>query len=168
MRNFILTIIATLCLVLASGCGNLSPRNEQDAGENQGQIGEIESMANSNKLELGTLQSQLDMQNNKIENMQYGMANLQSNNENSGVQILSGSGGLIIAIIGIIAAVAIITSYRHSKKQEKVAEILAERIVSWNEPQLEDEVFQAAMYTDVESNVLRLFKKHQSLRNAKS
>jgi len=161
MRNYILAMVA-ICLLALPGCGNLSPRQQQDIGPNEGQIGEIESMANSNKLELGKLQSQSEIQNSKLDKIQQGLANIQNINENTGVQILSGSGGLIVSLIGILAACVMVIHYRgEAKKQEKVASMLAERIVSWNEPQLEDEVFQAAMYTDVEENVLNLIKKHQ-------
>jgi septal ring factor EnvC (AmiA/AmiB activator) len=161
MKSCILTIVA-LCLLAAPGCGNLSPRQRQDLDDNQGQIGAVESMANSNKLELGKLQSQAEIQNSKLDKIQQGLANIQSVNENSGVQILSGPGGLIISLVGILAACVLVVHYRgQAKQQEKVANMLAERIVSCNDPQLNDEVFRAAMHTNVEENVLHLIKKHQ-------
>ena len=163
MRRYFLTIVAALCLLTAQGCGNLSPRQDPEINDNQGQIGQVENMANSNKLELGNLQSQAEIQNSKLDKIQQGLANFQSTNENSGVQILSGQGGLLISLFTVLAACLMIIHYRgQAQKQEKVANMLAERIVQWDEPQLEDEVFQAAMYTDVEASVLKLMKKHKS------
>lgn len=162
MRRYLLTIVTALCLAV-QGCGNLSPRQDPEINDNQGQIGEIENLANSNKLELGTLQSQAEIQNSKLDKIQSGLNNFQTTNENSGVQILSGQGGLLISLFSVLAACIMVVRYRgQAKKQEKVANILAKRIVQWDEPKLEDEVFQAAMYTDVEANVLRLMKKHKS------
>jgi len=163
MRRYFLTIVAALCLLTAQGCGNLSPRQDPEINDNQGQIGQVENMANSNKLELGNLQSQAEIQNSKLDKIQQGLTNFQSTNENSGVQILSGQGGLLISLFTVLAACLMIIHYRgQAQKQEKVANMLAERIVQWDEPQLEDEVFQAAMYTDVEASVLKLMKKHKS------
>lgn len=163
MRHYFLTIVTALCLLTAQGCGNLSPRQDPEINDNQGQIGQIENMANSNKLELGNLQSQAEIQNSKLDKIQQGLSNFQTTNENSGVQILSGQGGLLISLFAVLAACIMVVRYRkQTQKQEKVANILAERIIQWNEPELEDKVFQAAMYTDVEANVLRLMKKHQS------
>ncbi len=162
MRRYFLTIVTALCLLTAQGCGNLSPRQDPEINDNQGQIGEIENLANSNKLELGTMQSQAEIQNSKLDKIQQGLANIQSINENTGVQILSGQGGILISLFAILAACLMVVHYRgQAQKQEKVANMLAERIVQWDEPQLEDEVFQAAMYTDVEANVLKLMKKHK-------
>lgn len=162
MRRYFLTIV-TAFLLTAQGCGNLSPRQDPEINDNQGQIGKIENLANSNKLELGTLQSQAEIQNSKLDKIQSGLNNFQTTNENSGVQILSGQGGLLISLFAVLAACIMVVRYRkQAQKQEKVSNILAERIVQWDEPELEDKVFQAAMYTDVETNVLRLMKKHQS------
>ena len=162
MRNFILTLVAAL-LIFAPGCGNLSPRQQPRIDDNQGQIQEMESMANSMKAEIMKLQSQADIQNSKLDKIQQGLVNYQHTNENSGVQILSGSGGIIVAIVAIIGAVVLVIFYRtQAKKAEKTANILAERIVSYQDPDLEDLIFKAAMYTDVEENVLTVMRKFQA------
>jgi hypothetical protein len=162
MRNFILILAAAL-LIFAPGCGNLSPRQQPRIDDNEGQIQEMESMANSMKAEIMKLQSQADIQNSKLDKIQQGLANFQSTNENSGVQILSGSGGLIVAIISILGATVLVFIFRtQTARAEKTASLLAERIVSYQDPELEDLVFQAAMYTDVEENVLKVMKKFQA------
>ena len=162
MRGFILTI-ATILMLSATGCGNLSPRQQPKIEDNEGQIQEMESLANSMKLELGKLQSQAEIQNSKLDKIQQGLVNFQNTNENSGVQILSGSGGLIVAMIAFIGATILIIFFRNQTvKAEKTANILAERIVSYQDPNLEEMVFQAAMYTDVEENVLKVMKKFQA------
>jgi len=167
MKLFI-SLVALSIMLMLPGCGNLSPRDnlsprqQQEIDNQNGRIQEMENMANSMKLELGKLQSQSEIQNSQLEDIQQGLANFQSNNENSGVQILSGPGGLIVTFVGLLCVSIIALSYRsEAKKQEKVANILAERIVRQGDPYLEDQIFQAAMYTDVEEEVLKLVKKHQ-------
>lgn len=166
--KFFISLAVLSIILLFPGCGNLSPRDnlsprqEQEIDNQNGRIQEMENMANSMKLELGKLQSQAEIQNSRLEEIQQGLANFQSNNENSGIQILSGPGGLIVTFVGLLCVAIIALSYRsEAKKQEKVANILAERIVRQSDPVLEDQVFQAAMYTDVEEDVLRLVKKHR-------
>jgi hypothetical protein len=164
MRLFLATLAVTFMLALP-GCGNLSPRQEQEIDNQDGRIGEIENLANSNKLELGTLQSQSEITDSELDKIQQGMLNLQNTNENSGVQILSGPGGIAIAVITVCGLI-LLTSTVHfrgeAKKYEKTADMFAQRIVSWDDPALEDEVFQAAMYTDVEDKVLDLIKRHKT------
>ena len=161
MKGLFLALTMAALLFLP-GCGNLSPRQEQQIDNQNGKIGEIENLANSMKAEVGNLKTQNDIQDSKIGQMQQGLANWQSNYENSGVQILSGPGGITVALIGLLVVSVIAIHYRGaSKKYEKTSEILAEKITSRDDPQLEDEVFQAAMYTDVEENVLRVMSKHQ-------
>jgi hypothetical protein len=161
MKNFILAFI-TASLLFLPGCGNLSPRQEQEIDNQNGKIGEIENLANSLKAEVGKLQNQAEITDSELDRLQQGLANFQSTNDNSGVQILSGPGGIIVSLLGILSVSVLAMHWRsQSKQNEKTADILAERIVSREDPELEDEVFQAAMYTDVEENVLNLIKKHR-------
>lgn len=163
MKGFVLTIAATFLMLLATGCGNLSPRQQPRIDDNQGQIQDMENLANSMKLELGKLQSQADIQNSKLDKIQQGLVNFQNTNENSGVQILSGPGGIVVAVVAIIGSIILVLFYRtQAKRAEKTANILAERIISYQDPELEDLIFQAAMYTDVEENVLKVMKKFQA------
>lgn len=156
-------ILSIILFTALPGCGNLSPRQEQKIDNTDGKIGNLENLANSMKAEIGKVQTQNEIQDSKIGQMQQGLANYQSNYENTGVQILSGPGGIIVSILAITSAVILILHYRRiAKIQEKTANIMAERIISFKDPHLEDSVFSAAMYTDVEENVLNLMKRHKS------
>lgn len=164
MKKFAVTIVATLCLMIMPGCGNLSPRQQQEIDNQNGKIGEIENLANSMKVEVGNLKTQNEIQNSQIGQMQQGMVNMQSNYENSGVQILSGPGGLIISVLAIMSATIMVLHYRGiAKVQTQAAEIMAQAIALHQDPQLEDNVFQAAMYTNAEEAVLKVMKKHITL-----
>jgi len=164
MRLFLAALAVTFMLALP-GCGNLSPRQEQEIDNQDGRIGEIENLANSNKLELGTLQTQAEITDSELDKIQHGMLNVQTTNENSGVQILSGPGGIVIAIVTVCGLIVLLSSTVHyrgeSKKYEKTADVLAQRIVDWEDPELENDVFQAVMNTDIEDRVLKLIKRHQ-------
>jgi len=158
----LLAIVAALALVAMPGCGNLSPRQQQEIDNQDGRIGNLENLANSMKIELGKVQSQNDIQDSQIGQMQQGLVNNQSNYENSGVQILSGPGGLIVSLIGIMAAVVLVLHYRRiAKVQEKTAELMAQSIAEMQDPVLEDHVFRACMHTETEENVLNLMRKHK-------
>jgi hypothetical protein len=162
-------IVSTIIILAATlfalvGCGNLSPRQDQKINNQDGKIGDIETMSNSMKLELANLRNQNEMLNNKIGQMQQGMVNMQSSSDNSGIQIFSGSGGLIVAIIGLLAAVTLIIHYRGvAKLQTKTSEILAQTIAAHQDEQLEENVFQAASYTAAEETILKLMTKHKNL-----
>jgi cell division protein FtsB len=160
--RILILILAMMCFL--PGCGNLSPRQEQRINNQDGKIGEVDTLANSLKAEIGNLKAQNEMLNNKIGQMQQGLVNLQSNSENSGVQILSGPGGLIFSIIALLTLTTLTFHYRGmAAVQKKSSEILAQTIVAHNDNVLEDKVFQAAMYTNAESNILGLIKKQKSL-----
>lgn len=165
MKHFILPIIAAFCLSLNSGCGNLSPRHDQKIDNQNGHIDEIKSNQNGIMAEIGSLKNQAEIQNSRLDRIQQGMVNLQSNYENSGVQIFSGPGGLIVAIVGFVCLTLILLHYRNQAKvQEKTANILAEKIVQLDDPDVEEAVFQAVMYTNVEENALKIFKKQKTLK----
>lgn len=158
----LLSILMVFCL-FAVGCGNLSPRQRQEIDNQNGKIGEIENMANSVKAEVGNLKAQNEISNSKLDRIQQGLANIQSTNENSGIQILSGPGGLTLALIAVAGGVILALYYRKiAQVQEKTANLMAERIVLKEDPALMDQVFQAAMYTDVEENVLNIIRKQKA------
>lgn len=162
MRNFILTIAMALLLATLSGCDNFSPRQKQQIENQQGKIGEIENLANSMKAEIGSLKSQNDIQNSQLEKIQQGLVNMQSNYENSGVQILSGPGGLVVAVIGCVSLTILVLHYRSVARQnETAANILTEKVVQMNNPELEESIFNAVMNTGAEEKMVSLFRKHQ-------
>jgi predicted PurR-regulated permease PerM len=162
-KSFLAMIAASLLFM--TGCGNLSPRFDQKIDNANGRIDNLENITNGFKSEIGKIQNENEIQNSKIGQIQQGIANMQSNNENSGIQILSGPGGLIfsvIALVGVCSMLVIVFHYRgEARRKEKAADILAEKIAEKEDPALTDQVFQAAMHTDVEEDVLRLIKKHQ-------
>lgn len=161
MKRLLMILVALLAI---TGCDNFSPRQQPRIDNNQGKINELENMANALKAEILKLQNQSEIQNSQLDRVQQGMANYQSNQQNTGVQIFSGSGGLLVAIVGFLTLATIALAYRReAKKQEKTADVLANRVVSANDPALIEQVFQAAMYTNVEENVLNLIQKHQQV-----
>lgn len=158
--NKILMILVSLCLITTLGCGTLSPRQEQKLDNSSGKIDEIKNNQNGIMSELGTLKNQQEIQNSRLDRIQQGLMNIQNSYENSGVQIFSGPGGLIVAMLGIVCGTVLILHYRQQAKQyEKTSNILAENIVNANNPDLEEKVFQAVMYTNVEENVLNIINK---------
>lgn len=162
MKQLILSMIAAICLVATSGCGNLSPRQDQKIDNKDGHIDEIKNNQNGIMSELGTLKNQSDIQNSKLDKVQQGMINMQSTNENSGVQVLSGPGGILVTMVGFACLTVLLLHYRSQAKIHKIsANILAERMVHMGDPALEDSVFQAAMHTAAEENILDLVKKHK-------
>lgn len=158
--------LLVLCFIGITGCGNLSPRLdpklEEHIDNQNGKIGEIEHIQNGIKNEMLNLKQQAEIQNSKLDKVQNGVANLQNNTQYNGVQILSGSGGLVLGAIGMIILAFIAVSYRkQSITNAKTADMLAEKIVEKEDVGLETDVFKAAMYTDVEASVYNLIKKHQ-------
>ena len=161
MKNIIFTALFIISSLLTIGCGNLSPRNDQKIN-NSGKIGEVESLQNSMKAEIGKLQSQADIQNSRLDRIQQGIVNMQHNEDNSGVQILSGSGGLIVALVGFVCISIIAVHYRStSKMHEKTANLLTERIVNYGDENLINSVFEASIHTDINANLLSMVKKHK-------
>jgi hypothetical protein len=162
-KTFLAMIVASLFFF--TGCGNLSPRLDQDIDNANGRIDNLENITNGFKNEIGKMQNDNEIQNSKIGQMQQGIANMQSSNDNSGIQILSGPGGLIfaiVALVGVCGMLVIVFHYRgEAMRKEKTADILAERIANKEDPDLNEQVFQAAMYTDVEEDVLKIMMKHR-------
>ena len=160
----LLLVFAVFGLLILPGCGNLSPRQDQKINNQDGKIGEIETLSNAMKLDLMNLKTQNEMLNNKIGQMQQGMVNMQSSSDNTGVQILSGSGGLIVSIIALLVATVITLHYKGvAKVQTKTSEILAQAIAARQDDALEENVFQAASYTAAEENILKLMTKHKKI-----
>lgn len=162
MKTVYLSALIGLTLLTISGCGNLSPRHEQKIDNTNGKIGEVETLQNSMKLELGKLQSQAEISNSRLDRIQQGLVNIQKTEENNGVQILSGSGGIIAAIVGFTCISIVLMYYRSlAKAHEKTANLLAERIVTHGDPVLINSVFEASLHTNVQENILSLIKKHK-------
>lgn len=164
---FVTFAVAAAMLLPVAGCGNLSPRIQpklqQQIDNQKGKIGEIESIQNGIKNDMFGMKQNAEIQNSKLDRVQSGLANVQTNTQYSGLTLFSGTGGLVTAIFGMAVLALIIFHYRgQAKMHEKAADMLAERIVSQQDPALEENVFKAAMYSDVEDKVYSLIKKHQA------
>lgn len=163
MKGTLIGIFA-FCLLGIAGCGNLSPRLENDIDNANGKIDEIRNNQNGIALELGKMKQNAEITDSQLSEVQQGMINLNtaiSRNENSGVQILQGDGALMLVFgLGVIGMM--LYYYRdRAVKSEKTASIMAEQIASFDDPVLNDEILRAAMFTDSEKDVYHLMKKHQ-------
>lgn len=166
--NKIFMLISALLSLSLIGCGNLSPRLDNEIDNRNGEIEELKNIQNGMNLELGKLRQDSEIVNSNLKEVQQGMLNFNnklSSNENSGVQILQGDGALIF-IFALAVICMLLYHYRKLyKKNEKAADILAQQIANKNDPQLDDVIFQAAMHTDVESEVYNLITKHQNKKS---
>lgn len=160
----ILTTLAIVFALGASGCANLNPRNNSPIDNKNGKIDEIRSNQNGVMAEIGKLKQSAELQNSQLKEVQNGLLNLNaslSRNENSGVQILQGDGALILvfslAVIGML-----LYWYRdRAVKSEKASEIMAKEIARFNDPALNDNILRAAMNTDTEAHVYHLLVRKQ-------
>lgn len=156
-----LIFIAALLFAIP-GCGNLSPRNDltNRIDNTEGEIEKLQNLQNSMNLELGQLRNQTDINARDLRNLQQGFINY--NRENSGVQILQGDGPLILVFGVAVVFLILIFHYREKyKEEEKTVDLLAEEIVKYDDVELEDAVFVAAMGKGVEKRVLDAVVKHQ-------
>lgn len=106
------------------GCGNLSPREnvnpklQQDIQNQQGRIDRIENNQNSIRADIERI-SLINKENN-----------------NQGIQILQGEGGLVL-VFGLLTIFAILFYfYKTAESERKKSEILASQIVEYNDEEL--------------------------------
>lgn len=145
MRLTRLLAATLLAAVVAStsGCGNLSPRDSFNPKDNV-----------SPKLE-----QKIDNQNGKIDRIESNQNAIKFaiekrlENTNNGFQMFQGEGGLMLAF-GIVAILVVtFYFYRRSSKNDLIVEMLIEQIKTHNDPELEERVLKAALYTKVEKDV---------------
>lgn len=153
-----------LILILGlTGCARINPRMDQKIDNQGGQIDEIKSNQNGLMLEIGKLRQNSDIHDSNIKEFQQGMLNLNaaiSKNENSGIQILQGDGALIL-VFGVIVVGMVLYHYRdRAITSEKTSDILAREVIRFNDPNLNDGILKAAMYTTAEKKVFHLLTKH--------
>jgi predicted PurR-regulated permease PerM len=157
MKKYILILFLFIFL---SGCGSLSPRQDQKIDNSNGKIDEIKNNQGGIISEIGNLKNQQEIQNSKLERIQQGLLNIQNSYQNTGVQIFSGPGGLIVAILGFFCLTIVILHYKQkSDKYKETCNILTESLVNLHNPILEEKIFQAVMYTNSEDIVLELMNK---------
>ena len=164
MKNVFLTLVACNILFL-SGCSNFSPRNNGKIQNQNGRIDEIKNNQNGIIADLDLLKNQQEIQNSELSRIQQGFLNLQSIYENSGIQILSGPGGLMAGIVGFFFITIVMLHYRsQAKSYEKTANLLANQIVNLNNPDFEEEIYKAAIKSNLKEKVLNLVKKQKLMR----
>lgn len=165
MKKF---LIIGLLVASVSGCGKfspLSPELDQKIDNQNGQIEELKNNQNGIMLDLLKLRQDAQINADKIDNFQQGLLNLKGNsNENSGIQILQGDGPLIMIFALITIGMMLIYHYRTKyMKYEKLSDIIAQQVVGYNDRDLDNKIFLAALNTEVEKELHDLFVKHQSL-----
>ena len=163
-KKFI-SMLLMLAVITLSGCmaakDNLSPfspraKMKQQMSNQNGKIGELETLNNAMKSEIGNVKSQAEIHARDIQAMQQGTLN----KTNTGVQILSGDGVLIVLMVLGSLALFFIFHYRNqSEKNKKTAEILAQQIRHYDNPEMADRVCMAALNTEVEQDVYHLMFK---------
>jgi hypothetical protein len=156
-----------MCLLFVSlffGCARIdpfSPRFRQDI-KNAGKIEELNTNQNSIVTEIGKLRQEQQIIARDMKEVQTGILNRQ----NTGIQIFQGDGALlaIITLSGMLmfSIVCVVYFKTHSDKNEKIANVLAKQIVMQNNIELEDNIFQAAMFSPIEKDIYHLMEKHQS------
>jgi predicted PurR-regulated permease PerM len=160
--------IFVLSCVFITGCGSpFSPKLRQQIDNQNGKIDDISTNTNGIMLDILKLKNDQQIMQRDVENFQQGLINLENRNQNSGVQIFQGSGGLVVGFALTTIGMLLIYNYRSKAIQhQKTAELLAQQIVLHDSEDLQENVFKAAMYTNVESNVYHLITKQQKNLNA--
>lgn len=142
-------------LLFLTGCADinpLSPELRNDIDNQNGQIEDIRNNQNGLMFELGKLRNQTDINARDIGTFQQGAFN--RSNQNSGVQILQGDGGLVLVFaLGTIALLLVYHYRTRAVKNEKVVSILSDQIAMYDDVNLDNEVFLSAMNTEVEGDV---------------
>lgn len=152
---------AIIAVIFFSGCLDISPFSPDSKtriGEVQGNIDEISTTQDSLVLELQRLQQENIILAEKIENMQQAQGNFID--QNSGVKI--GDGLIIGAVVVVVFAMFFIYYYRTELlKQKQTSEILSQQIALYDDEDLNDQIFTAAMNTNAESNIYHMMVKSQ-------
>jgi len=156
MKQMLLLLVL---IIFTPGCANipLRPKLDQKLDNQNGEIDDIKNNQNGLMLDLIELKNKQDITARDVENFQQGLVN--KNNENTGIQIFQGDGGIVagIAIIGILSI--ILMYYRNqSVKNKKVAKILAQQVKFYNDTELTESVYISALNTDVEKDIYYILK----------
>lgn len=161
MKRVLLAITAVTFLICIPGCPNISPFSPESRnriGKVEGDIEGIETTQDSLVLELQRLRQENTILADKIENLQQAQGNFID--QNSGVKI--GDGFIIGGVLVIALAMFLVYHYRMRALQHKEAsEILAQQVALYNDEDLNDQIFMAAMNTKAESNIYHLMVKSQ-------
>lgn len=170
MRKVLAILLIGFSLTMGAGCARINPRVdphlEEKIDNQNGKIRDMENIQNGIKNDINGIKQDAEITNSKLDHVQNGMLNMQESN--NGIQIFSGNGGLIVGFCVILIMAFVILSYRkQAVVNAKAADMLAARIVCQKNEDLEEDVFKAALYSDVEEKVYGLIKKHQQALKAK-
>lgn len=166
--------------VLLTGCGNLSPRInpqlKEEIDNQNGKIGQIENNQNSIKNDLFNLRSQSEIHDSQLREVQQGYFNLQrlisEENTNFGIQIFSGTGGLLLYFITICVVVIMIIAIFYYKsmadKHSKISNLLTEKILKSQNVHLQKDILETATYTDIAQELYKLFNNKIKSLNVKT
>lgn len=158
-------LLFAFCLSFFSiGCAEispLSPQLDQKIDNQDGQIDDIRNNQNGFMAEIMKLRTEQEIMAKEIGNLQQGLIN--NSNQNSGIQILQGDGGLIMIFAVVIIGMLLLYHYRSKfKESEKAANIIAQQVANYNDIDLENEIFLAAMNSEVEEKVYKLMVNNQA------
>ena len=156
MKKYLVAVAVAMTLI--SGC-NVSPFSPSNRPRirNNGEIGDMNNNQNGVMAEILSLKNRLDVIAQDVENLQNGFIN--TNNRNFGVQIFHGEGGLAAGVVIILSLALLALNYRmKSEKYRKTAEIFGEQIRKMRSPEVEEEVFKAALASKVEADVYKILK----------
>jgi len=150
MKKLLFILIALIPLAGCARLDPLSPDLRQDIENQGGRIDDLQNNQNGFLLELGKLKNEQDIMAEQIGNLQQGLIN----QNNSGIQILQGDGALIaVFALGVIALLLIYYYKMKSDKNEEAADILAQQINLYDDDNLKENIFVAAMNSNVEREV---------------
>lgn len=166
MFRRLLLILLAISFVSVAGCSKnlspLSPELKQQLENTDGQIEELKNNQDGFLIEMGKIRNQSDMNARDIKDAQQGILNIKGM-QNSGIQLFSGDGGVVMFIALLGAAVLFIYHYRDKAiKAEKTAEILAQSVALQKNEGLNEQIFMAAMNSEVQNDVYHLMTKAQS------
>jgi len=161
MKRMLLATIAVAFLIFIPGCPDISPFSPENRNRIEGvegDIEEIETVQDSLVLELQRLRQENTIMAEKIESFQQAQGNFID--QNSGIKI--GDGFIIGGVLLIGFAMFLIYHYRTKMLQNKEAsEILAQQVALYDDTDLNDQIFMAAMNTKAEGEVYHLMVKSQ-------
>jgi hypothetical protein len=161
MKKLLLAITAGMILMFAPGCPNISPfspQSKQRIDKIEGGVEELETTQNSLVAELQRLRQENTIMAEKIDRLQQAQGNFI--NQNSGVNI--GDGFVIGSVVIIAFGMFLVYHYRSEAiKHKEAGEILSQQVAMYDDQNLNDQIFMAAMNTNVEDKIYHMMVKSQ-------
>ena len=165
MKKLITIVLMMFVFSTFYGCGNLSPRNEGKIGRINNKRGKIDGLQQEMKNLQGSINNELKVNAEKLDNLQEGMIVSRKDNTNQGVQILQGDGVLVLilslAMLTTVAGMGVLYYKSKTEKAEKATQLLSDEIAMCNNPDLEDKIFIAAKHAGLQKEMLGIIAKSQ-------